>query len=142
MIFPTITGFYTAVFSLLLVGLSAYVIRTRRHHKVPIGHGDIEQVERAMRAHGNFTDYIPFALLLLLLAEMYGTSTLLLHLMGGALLIGRITHVFSLLHLESKSQKYGLRVFGMSLTFAVLVVGSLSVFWQLWHFPGGFPGAM
>jgi len=141
-IFPTITGFYTAVFSLMLLALSGYVVRTRRRHQVPIGHGEVEELERAIRAHGNFTNYIPFALLLLLLAEMYGTPVLLLHVMGASLLIGRVLHAVSLLHFERKSQRFILRVWGMMLTFAVLLFGSLSVFWQLWHFPGGFPDAM
>lgn len=137
MIFPTITGFYTAIFSVLLVLISVHVIRQRRKHKVAIGHGGIEELERAMRVHGNFTDYIPFALFLLMLTEMYGAPIPVLHAMGGSLLLGRFLHAMSLLHIERKSRRYGLRVLGMVLTLSVLLGGSVAVFWQLWALQSG-----
>ena len=54
----------------IYIGLAFRVIKKRREFKVPVGTGNQSQLETAIRAHGNFSEYVPFFLLLLLTAEI------------------------------------------------------------------------
>jgi len=45
-----------------------------------------------MRSHGNFVEYVPFALTLIGLAELNGASSAYMHSMGSLLLISRVVH--------------------------------------------------
>ena len=49
-----------------------------------------------IRQHGNFIEWVPLALLLMILAEAQGTDALWLNLAGALLLIGRVAHPFGL----------------------------------------------
>ena len=61
----TIIPVFAAVFAVFFVFLSINVIRARQQHKVGIGTGRNKSVERAIRVHANFAEYVPFALLLI-----------------------------------------------------------------------------
>lgn len=50
----------------------------------------------AIRAHGNFAEYVPLTLLLMALCELAGVGALWLHLGGGLLLVGRILHAIGI----------------------------------------------
>jgi uncharacterized membrane protein YecN with MAPEG domain len=49
-----------------------------------------------IRQHGNFIEWVPLVLLLMILAEAQGTDALWLHAAGALLLIGRLAHPFGL----------------------------------------------
>jgi uncharacterized protein len=49
-----------------------------------------------IRQHGNFVEWVPFVLILMILAEGMGAPALYLHISGALLLIGRIAHPFGL----------------------------------------------
>lgn len=51
---------------------------------------------RKVRQHGNFIEWVPLTLLLMVLAEAQGTDALWLYGAGTLLLIGRIAHPFGL----------------------------------------------
>ncbi len=59
-----------------------------------IGAGGEPAIERAARVQANFSEYVPIALILLLLAEIQGGSPLVLHAIGLALVVGRAAHAF------------------------------------------------
>lgn len=118
-----ITTLYAALLAPLLVLLAVRVIRQRRTARVGIGHGDDAELLRRMRVHANFTEYVPLALILIGLAESLKTTPLLLHALGLALLAGRLVHAFGV---SQTKENLSLRVTGMSLTFAVLIVGSVA----------------
>ncbi len=90
-----LTLFYAALLGLVLLALSVNVVRLRRQHKVGVGAGEHRDLELAVRAHGNFCEYVPFALLLLFILEATtAVPAIVLHLLGAGLLIGRILHGF------------------------------------------------
>jgi hypothetical protein len=60
------SSIYVGLMALLLVGLSVRVIRLRYRHKVEIGDGGVPELQRSIRAHANFIEYVPIALLLIL----------------------------------------------------------------------------
>lgn len=119
MVIPAITALYAALSALLLVVLSVRVIAVRRDLRVALGDGDDERLARRIRAHANFIEYTPLALLLILLNELLGGAGWLIHGLGVALLFGRSVHAWSL---AARSQRG--RVVGMSCTFAVLIIGA------------------
>ncbi len=91
-----ITGFYAALLGIMLVVLIMIVVKRRMHFKVGIGDGGVKPLEQAIRAHGNFVEMVPFALILLFIMENIGTSPVYLHIYGITLVIARILHAIGL----------------------------------------------
>ncbi len=114
----TITPIYAAVLALLVVGLTLRVVRLRWKFKVGIGTGDERDLAKAIRAHGNATETIPLALLLMLLVELGQVPAVALHSAGIALVIGRFAHAFGLSQHAGTSPG---RMAGMLLTLLVVL---------------------
>lgn len=117
-----IVAFYAGLLGLIAVGLSIIVVRRRVANKVSFGTGGNPALEQAVRAHGNFTEYVPVILLLLLLLALGGTSAYLLHGLGIALVLARLAHAQGLLSSPGESRG---RLVGVALTWIVLVVASI-----------------
>jgi uncharacterized protein len=111
-----VTGIYAAILAILIVWLSLQVIKLRRANRVRFGDGDVSELQAAIRAQGNATEYIPVSLLLLLLLELGGAHWSLIHLGGIILVAGRVIHARGLL-----TNSLRLRVLGMQITFLVIV---------------------
>lgn len=118
----TVTPIYAALLALFYVVLSFRVIGVRRGQRISLGDGGSKMLLRRQRVHGNFAEYVPFALVLMLLAELQGAARPLLHAMGLALVVGRLLHAIGV---GSEPDRLPLRVAGMVLTFAVLVTGAV-----------------
>jgi len=91
------------VLAVLFVKLAFAVIKKRQLHKVVLGSGQHADLEAAIRAHGNFAEYVPLALLLIVFAEINRSPSWLVAIAGSDL----------------KN-----RVLGMQLTFASLALGA------------------
>ena len=119
-----ITPIYVAIFALIMVGLSAYVVKMRYKHRVVLGDGGNREMLRAIRAHGNFIEYVPMALILLVILELNGGNEIVLHGFADTLLGGRIAH---LIGLNAKMPIF--RRIGILLTFGVLLgLAGLTIF--------------
>ena len=119
----TIVPVFSALFAVMFVLLSINVIRARRKHKVGIGTGRNKSVERAMRVHANFAEYVPFALLLIALLELNKSNSLLLVGLCSVLLVGRLVHAYGV---SMENERFAFRVSGMMMTFAVILVAALA----------------
>lgn len=119
---PWITALYAGLLGLLYLALSVNVIRYRGQHRVSLGDGDDPVLRRQIRAHANFAEYAPLALILMALAELGGLPTWLIHLTGLLLLAGRLAHAWCFVLSRHNPP---LRVAGMALTFSALLAGSL-----------------
>jgi len=117
-----ITALYASLIGLLLIFLSIKVIRQRPSKQIGIGHNGDHEIRRAIRVHANLIEYAPIALLLLFICEMNGLDSRIVHTMGIALLIGRISHAIGLNASAGTSKA---RVVGTLLTF--LVIFTLSI---------------
>ena len=71
-----------------------------------------------MRAHANFAEYVPIALLLIYFLEIESEVPWLVHALGSALLAGRALHAYGVSQLN-ENLRY--RVIGMALTFGVII---------------------
>ncbi|MFH6562279.1 MAPEG family protein [Aeromonas caviae] len=90
-----ITLIYAGLLGLLFLLLSFWVVKRRAQFRVMIGEGEAPEMLAAIRAHGNFAEYVPLTLLLMALCELAGVGALWLHL-GGVLLVGRILHAIGI----------------------------------------------
>ncbi len=118
----TITLLYASLLALWFVILSVRVIRYRGAASISLGDGGDPVLQRRIRGHGNFVDYVPLALVLMGLLEIAGAGTLLLHTIGGLLLVGRLAHGWALSFTDSSPLG---RTGGMVLTFAALIIGAV-----------------
>jgi uncharacterized membrane protein YecN with MAPEG domain len=114
---------FAAVFAVFFVLLSVNVIRARRQHKLGIGTGRNKSVERAMRVHANFAEYVPFALLLIMLLELKKASAMLLIALCSVLFVGRLVHAFGV---SMENERFIYRVSGMVMTFTVILIAALA----------------
>ncbi|WP_339770728.1 MAPEG family protein [uncultured Paraglaciecola sp.] len=118
MLHTPITAFYGGLLGITFMYLSILVIKGRRSAKISLGHGDNPHFLGVIRAHGNFAEYVPLILILMLVAEINSAHEAVLHVTGAALVIGRIVHAYGLKHHSGVSWQ---RVSGMMLTFAALI---------------------
>lgn len=119
---PFVVPFYAAIFALLYLGLTVRVIALRNTKRVSLGSGGDPALERAIRIHANFIEYVPLALILLIAMEMQRRSIYVLHILCLLLLIGRICHFLAL---SRENTANPLRGVGVGLTVLVLVVASI-----------------
>jgi uncharacterized membrane protein YecN with MAPEG domain len=89
---PVITALYGALNALFNIFLANEVSRMRKKHGVSIGQGDHPEMLVAIRVHSNNAEFVPLAIVLLLVAELCGGSKMLLHIAGGGLLLARVAH--------------------------------------------------
>jgi len=91
-----VTLFASGVLGLLAVVLSMMVSMARSRTKVMIGDGvgtpGAEPLFLAIRAHGNFVEYVPLALILLGGIEVSGASRLTCEVYAVLLIIARLMH--------------------------------------------------
>src|SRR5579863_7623714 len=119
----SIALFYAGLNGLIAVALAFLVVRQRQRTRTTFGSGGNPALERAIRAHANFIEYVPLILILLLLLELCGTPAWRLHAMGAALTIGRLLHAWGLS--RSSDLSFG-RAVGITLTWIVLFAASIS----------------
>ena len=110
------TSIYAGLCGLLMAWLAIQTIKVRRANKVKLGDGGIFELQSAIRAQGNFAEYMPITIILLFLLEHNGAPALLIHVIGLAFLYGRWTHAQGLL--KDNLRK---RVTGMGYTLNILI---------------------
>jgi len=124
-----ITALFAGLLVLLYLALGWRVVKERRRHQTGLGSGGHESLERAIRVHANFIEYVPLALVLLLIMEINQLPAWALWIYGAALLIARVLHAQGLGSASGKS--FG-RFYGTLTTWILLTVGSLAVIIQPW----------
>ncbi len=127
---------YFAFAALMLVVLAIFTLKERRKTRTPIGYSEDTLLARKARAHGNFSEYTPFFLLLLAAYELNGGSAEMVHGFGILYFAGRIAHAYGLIVDEPRKMPFkGMRDFifrirGMQITFFCLVTLSVLNLWE------------
>ena len=117
-----ITGIYAGLCGVLLVLLYLRISQRRMAAKIGLGTGGDAELERRVRAHGNFIESVPMALVLLFLFEHAGAQPLHVHAFGILLVLSRVAHAHGLSKTAGRSIG---RFYGSIGT--LLVVAGLSV---------------
>ena len=117
---------HAALLMIMLVGLAIFVIRHRGAAAVGIGDGGNKALARAIRVHGNFTEYAPFAIAAYVLLALDGVSAGFIHGLGTVFLVGRVAHAAGLTRNEGASVG---RAIGVAATMLVLIVAAGRLLW-------------
>jgi uncharacterized membrane protein YecN with MAPEG domain len=113
-----ITSIIASALTMIFVKLSFAVIGLRRKNKVGLGSGGHEDLERAIRAQGNFAEYVPLGIILIACLELNGAPWWLVALPGIALILGRLIHAKGI---YTPPPDFSKRVLGMKFTFSTLI---------------------
>ena len=113
-----VTSIISAVLTVIFIKLSFAVIGLRRKNKVGLGSGGHDDLERAIRAQGNFAEYVPFGIILIACLELNGAPWWLVALPGITLTIGRLFHAVGI---NQPPPDFSKRVLGMKFTFNTLI---------------------
>ena len=115
------TSIYAGFCGLMLCWLALQTIKLRRANKVKLGDGGVAELQAAIRAHGNFAEYMPIVLILLFLLEYNGAHPVIIHIIGIAFMAGRYTHAKGILNDNLRQ-----RITGMGFTLNILIGLSLA----------------
>ncbi|MDQ7050111.1 MAG: MAPEG family protein [Enterobacterales bacterium] len=122
-----ILSLYSGLLAVILIILSMKVAMARKKNSVGIGDGGNQELSRAIRVQGNFIEYVPIALILLAVFETNGGNSIVAHVAGGSLLIGRLLHAYGLGKSAGISIGRGL---GMLLTWlTILALGLVNIYY-------------
>jgi len=129
-----VTSIIASALTMIFVKLSFAVIGLRRKNKVGLGSGGHEDLERAIRAQGNFAEYVPFGIILIACLELNGAPWWLVALPGIALILGRLIHAKGI---NTPPPDFSKRVLGMKFTFSTLItLVVLNLLWALYKLFG------
>ena len=133
MIVP-VTAVFAAVTGLLLLVLSAQVVKYRLKYRKGLGVNEDPEFEAAVRAHATLVEYAPLGLIMLAIAELNGVSGSLIYWTGMALVVGRILHAWGMIN--GKGGPHWARMIGILLTWLAILVAALLLFWNVWQVYG------
>jgi uncharacterized protein len=122
-----ITAGYAAILALIVLALAINVTRHRVKFGVSIGDGGNPHMLRMIRLHGNAIEYIPLALVLMLIYEINGGAHIVLHIIGIALLAARLVQTWGM---WSTATPGFARRTGQSLTWLTLAALAVANLWQ------------
>ena len=128
MIVP-VTAVFAAVVGLLLLVLSAQVVKFRLKYGLGLGVNDDRDFESAVRAHANLVEYAPVGLIMLGIAELNGVSSTLIYWTGMALVVGRILHAFGMIN--GRGGPHKARMIGIVLTWLAILAAAVLLLWNV-----------
>ena len=125
-----VTPFYAAVLALWFLLLTFRVAQERGRTRVLLGDGGDPALQRAIRGHANFAEYVPLALILLAILELSRFSLYVIHALGVTLLVARLLHGCAFAF--TGEFRFG-RFWGALLTVVVLAIETVLCLYQAWR---------
>lgn len=122
-----ITSTLAVLAALGLVALSLPITAHRFRAKISLGDGRDPLLQARIRAHANFVEYVPLALIVIGLAEASAAPAWLLWTSGGMLVTGRVGHVIGMFGRPPNLP----RVAGMLLTWGGLALAAVALAFTL-----------
>lgn len=113
-----ITTLTASLLTIIFIIISIKIIKLRHQYKISLGANGYEDLKRVIRAHGNFAEYTPITLILLLCAEANNANWIILFILALFFILGRVSHAYAFIF---NKQHFKFRVRGMVLTFSVLL---------------------
>lgn len=119
---PQITAIYAGLLIALFIILTLQVFAVRAPTRIMIGTGGNPALERVVRVHANFVEYVPLFLVALAVAELCGAPGWALHAAGAGMVAGRALHAIGV---SRDPDIIALRVAGMALTMLPLTAAGV-----------------
>ncbi len=123
-----ITPLYAMALAVLMLILWVNVSKSRAAKSISIGDGGDVEMHEKIRRHGNFIEWVPFVLLLMLMAELRGLGAPWLHAAGILLLVSRAVHPFGL---RADRPAAALRIVGNSGSLLALVISVAGIAYSM-----------
>ncbi len=124
----SITALYAGILALIVLALAINVTLHRVKLQVPLGDGGKPQMLRMIRLHGNAAEYIPLAVLLMAIYELNGGAHMSLHIVGIALVAGRVVQTWGMWTTDMTNIG---RQIGQSLTWLSLIALAVLNLWKI-----------
>lgn len=128
-----IVALYVALNLLLNPYLMLRVGSMRMKNNVSLGDGSDPVLLSRIRAHGNFIETAPLALIGLIAIALLGGSPIMLHIFGAAFFIGRIAHAVGMAAPNAEGKSRGIGAILALLTF--IGEGLYLIYLTLMHGP-------
>lgn len=93
--FP-ITSLFAIPLAIIFLILFMQVVFLRTNLSQSIGDGGNKELHERIRRHGNFVEWVPMVMILLLVNEAQGTGAVWLYTAGALLTVGRVLHPLGL----------------------------------------------
>lgn len=117
----TTTAPFIAILLLIQVFLSIRTSAARAKLKIDYGDNNDLAMLKAIRAHGNFIEYVPMVLIAMGASELAGAPTWLLTASGSVLVIARLSHAAHMYGYGGNTS----RIAGATLTTLLMVILAL-----------------
>ena len=127
MTFPAITSAYAALLAITFVAISGWVVAGRLQTDTLQGDGGHDDLTRRIRSHGNFAEYVPYALLLIALLEASGASHVLIQVLCLVLLVSRLLHPIGMFAPPNSPRQFACRGGGILSTMLVMLVAAVTL---------------
>jgi uncharacterized protein len=127
-VFPYYTAIFAAVLGLFAALLTINVIVNRVRTKVDVADGGDAALAQAIRAHANFAEHTPLALLLIGLVEAFAYRSPVVIGLGAVLLLARLLSAWGLN--STLKQSFG-RQSGATLTILVTAVSAALIIYAV-----------
>jgi uncharacterized membrane protein YecN with MAPEG domain len=124
----SITAAYAAILALIIVALGINVTVHRVKLKVSLGDGGNPEMLRMIRLHANAVEYLPMAIVLMIAYEINGGWHSALHIIGIALVAGRLLQTWAMWSTEVAGPARGT---GQTLTWLSIVALAILNLWKI-----------
>jgi uncharacterized protein len=115
---------YAGLLGLLATALTVNVILNRVRSGVEAGDGGVVGLMQAIRAHANFTEQAPIALIVIACAEAAGARAIVVNILGVALVVARAAAAYAL---NKSVRQSPMRQFAGGLSDLLLFAASVAV---------------
>jgi uncharacterized protein len=116
-----VTLLIAGLFALMMVPLSLQISIRRLKVRTVFGDDGDKTLRRRIRAHGNFIEYAPMALIVLGLVEVQSESSLFVWTLGIAFLFSRVIHAIGMLYTSTPA----LRAIGMTVQHIAFLISGV-----------------
>ncbi len=123
-----ITALYAGILAIIVIALAINVTMHRVKLRVPLGDGGNPTMLRMTRLHGNAVEYVPLALVLMALYELNSGWPSALHVIGIAMVAGRLIQTAAMWGTEMPGAGRGI---GQTTTWLSIAVLALLNLWKL-----------
>ncbi|MEX3009532.1 MAPEG family protein [Hoeflea sp. TYP-13] len=114
----TTTIIFTGIFLLMHTALSITTSANRAKYDIDFGDGGNQAMHKAIRAQGNFVEYVPILLIAMGASEYIGAPEWLIWTCGWVLVVSRMSHAAFMLGFAGKPA----RLVGAGLSFLLMIV--------------------
>jgi uncharacterized membrane protein YecN with MAPEG domain len=131
MAFPTLTAAYAAIFAIVYLALAGWVVAGRGKYRAFHGDGGATALNRRIRAHANFNEYVPLLLIMTALLEGGGAASVTMHALLGTLVIARIMHPIGMVAPDKTIRQFIFRGLSAIATWIILLVTAILLLLRL-----------